>query len=131
MTNAMNLPAGVSEADVERGALATINAEHKAFGSAPLADMSNVLPEAIEHHKNLARAVLTAVLAGRADLTWRPIATLDLSPRSDVILWNPCDGVHLLKTTYTADRLSKLKQSGTYTHWAIIAGPAASVEGGS
>jgi hypothetical protein len=53
---------------------------------------------------------------------WQPIATLDeISPC--IVLWNPCDGAHLVNITMTDADLEKLKRGGMFTHWQKLKPP--------
>jgi hypothetical protein len=57
-------------------------------------------------------------------MSWQPIDTLHRID-TDVVLWNPCDGVHLLSVLISTGELDNLRRSGVYTHWQRLDPPAA------
>jgi len=61
---------------------------------------------------------------------WQPIKTLERIG-TDIILWNPCDGVHTLNITIAPSDLEKLKRGGVFTHWQAVTPPDQQSDGGS
>lgn len=54
---------------------------------------------------------------------WQPIATLPELPDTDIVLWNPCDGVHLLEITTTLAEIFELREGDIFTHWRRLESP--------
>lgn len=56
---------------------------------------------------------------------WRGITTLPDKLDTQIILWNPCDGVHLADACATEREIDELKSGGVFTHWRRIDAPDA------
>jgi hypothetical protein len=72
-------------------------------------------------------AFMSGVKAVLAIEDWRPIATItraDIDTRT--VLWNPCDGVHLINVaTAPVRELELLKSEGIFTHYLKLEPPSA------
>lgn len=54
---------------------------------------------------------------------WQPIETLRRID-TDIVLWNPCDGVHLVNVATTGLReLETIRTGGVFTHWRKLDAP--------
>lgn len=55
---------------------------------------------------------------------WLPIATLhDTDRDTQTLLWNPCDGLHLLSFTATPGDLDEIRRGEIFTHYQRLSGP--------
>lgn len=62
-------------------------------------------------------------LVEERQLGWQPIATL-FRVDTDIVLWNPCDGVHLIDVAKTGLReLDQIREGSVFTHWRKLAPP--------
>lgn len=53
---------------------------------------------------------------------WNPIETLHRLD-TDIILWNPCDGVHTLSVLTSLAQLDRIRGGKVYTHWQKVEPP--------
>lgn len=53
---------------------------------------------------------------------WNPIETLHRLG-TDIILWNPCDGVHTLSILTSLEQLDQIRRGEVYTHWQKVEPP--------
>lgn len=60
----------------------------------------------------------------RSDRGWRPIKTLPDYLDTAIVLWNPCDGIHLPDMTATPMEREFYRESGVYTHWRQLNAPS-------
>lgn len=77
-----------------------------------------------EPSDNELRVIHDTLNQARSALTswWQPIETLHRID-TDIVLWNPCDGVHLLPVTIAAHELDSLRRGGMFTHWRKLDHP--------
>lgn len=61
--------------------------------------------------------------------TWRPIETLHRID-TQIVLWNPCDGVHTLPVTIGLADLDVIRGGGVFTHWQRLEGPPSNQDKG-
>ena len=54
---------------------------------------------------------------------WQPIGTLPSGIYTDVVLWNPCDGVHLAPFAEPEGIFEEIRRGGIYTHWRRLKPP--------
>lgn len=59
---------------------------------------------------------------------WQPIDTLHRID-TNVVLWNPCDGIHLLLTTTSLAELFEIQRGEIFTHWRALNPPTAQTSG--
>lgn len=61
---------------------------------------------------------------------WQPISTLpDAEMSTDIVLWSPCDGVHLLSFLATPRELERIRTDHIFTHWQRLEPPTALTQG--
>lgn len=63
------------------------------------------------------------------DTGWRPIGTLPDNIDTQVVLWNPCDGIHLPDVCAPSLELDEIRSGKIYTHWRRVKPPAMASEG--
>lgn len=56
---------------------------------------------------------------------WQPISTLpDWSVNfASTVLWNPCDGVHILNFLTNGAELDEMRRGKIFTHWRLLRAP--------
>ena len=53
---------------------------------------------------------------------WRLISTLpDID--TDIVLWNPCDGIHIYSTLLSTDEVNEIRKGKIFTHWQRLKPP--------
>lgn len=73
--------------------------------------------DVIEHLKAAGYAIIPQ------EQDWQPIETLHRLD-TDVVLWNPCDGVHLLNIMNGLEEMAEIRRGLMFTHWRKLAPPS-------
>lgn len=60
-----------------------------------------------------------------SDTGWHLIATLPdrVADATHVVLWNPCDGLHLFLTTTSLAEIDEMRRGKIFTHWRRLDEP--------
>lgn len=54
---------------------------------------------------------------------WKLICDLPDKPTTAMVLWNPCDGAHLVSTLYTPEDMARIRDGKVYWYWRELVPP--------